>query len=169
MLPFRSILCPTDFSDHSYLALDAATELARHFQAELLLVHVIVPSVESSVIPGAVMASNILQPAEMRAATGETLSQIRKQRIPDNMPVREFVLEGAAADEISRKAGEENADLIVMGTHGLTGWRHLVFGSVAEKVVRLSACPVMTVPDPEKSSLESFPCRTQTELEASSS
>ncbi|MDY0096357.1 MAG: universal stress protein [Candidatus Vecturithrix sp.] len=169
MLPIRLILCPTDFSAQSLLALEAAVELAHHFRSELVLVHVIVPSIESSVIPGAIMASNIPKPAELPVATNESLDKIRRERIPDDIVVRECVLEGAAADEISRKAGEEDADLIVMGTHGLTGWRHLVFGSVAEKVVRLSTCPVMTVPDAEKNSLVLFPSTIQTEAEALSS
>jgi nucleotide-binding universal stress UspA family protein len=150
MLPLRRILCPTDFSAHSYLALEAAVELAQHFSAELLLVHVVIPSVEWSMAPGAMMASNIPGPLEVLASAKETLAKVRKDRTPDNVAVREIVLEGVAADEISRKAKEEKADIIVMGTHGLTGWRHLIFGSVAEKVVRLATCPVITVPDAQK-------------------
>ena len=52
---------------------------------------------------------------------------------------------GDASREIVRIAREEEADVIVIATHGLTGWRHLVFGSVAEKVVRLAECPVLTI------------------------
>jgi nucleotide-binding universal stress UspA family protein len=53
-----------------------------------------------------------------------------------------------AADEIIRIAGEEKADLIVIATHGFTGWKHFVFGSVAEKVVRIASCPVLTIRAP---------------------
>jgi len=132
------------------LALEAAVELAQHFSAELLLVHVVIPSVEWSMTPGSMMASNIPGPLEVLFNAKETLAKVRKERTPDNVIVREMVLEGAAADAISRKAREEKADVIVMGTHGLTGWRHLVFGSVAEKVVRQASCPVITVPDAQK-------------------
>jgi len=64
--------------------------------------------------------------------------------------VRQIVVLGGAADEIIRISGEEKVDLIVIATHGQTGWRHMVFGSVAEKVVRLAPCPVLTVRAPHK-------------------
>jgi nucleotide-binding universal stress UspA family protein len=57
---------------------------------------------------------------------------------------------GNPAEEITRVGAGEQVDLVVIATHGLTGWRHLVFGSIAEKVVRLSVCPVLTIPIPQE-------------------
>jgi len=68
------------------------------------------------------------------------------QRIPSELKSRKMLGNGDAADEIARIATTENADLIVISTHGLTGWRHLVFGSVAEKVIRLADRPVLVIP-----------------------
>jgi len=66
--------------------------------------------------------------------------------------VRQIVVLGEAADEIVRMSEEQRVDLIVIATHGQTGWRHMVFGSVAEKVVRLAPCPVLTIRAPHKES-----------------
>jgi nucleotide-binding universal stress UspA family protein len=79
--------------------------------------------------------------------------QLRKARaelIGKDVKVRTLVGHGPAADEIVLIAKKENADLIVISTHGSTGLERLVFGSVAEKVVRLSECPVLTVRQKEK-------------------
>jgi nucleotide-binding universal stress UspA family protein len=68
-----------------------------------------------------------------------------KSRIPKDVQSQAKIEQGEAADEILRAAREEGADVIVIATHGLTGWRHMVFGSVAEKVVRTAPCPVLTI------------------------
>ena len=71
--------------------------------------------------------------------------QIAKERISREVKSRNIVILGNAADEITRIAESENADIIVIATHGWTGWRRFIFGSVAEKVVRTSCCPVLTI------------------------
>ena len=70
-------------------------------------------------------------------------------KVPGGIGVTTRVIEGNPADQIVDFAKENEMDMIVMATHGLTGWRHFIFGSVAEKVVRLSRCPVLTIPAPE--------------------
>lgn len=86
---------------------------------------------------------------ELIGSSKKELDAVVEQRIPKELRVRPIVLQGNAADEIVRIADEEKVGLIVMATHGQTGWRRLVFGSVAEKVVRLAACPVLTVHAPQ--------------------
>lgn len=153
MLPFDTILCPLDFSESSYKALHNAAELAMHFQAKLLLVHVLAPipitPVASSLVP-AVMpiestaATEGVIRAQETAAT-ERLNVAAKQ-LPSGLKLRTAIGSGDAAEEIVRLAKTEAADLLVISTHGATGWRLLVFGSIAEKVIRLADRPVLVIP-----------------------
>ena len=150
MLPFRTILCPLDFSESSYKALDAASEVAAQFQAELVLVNVI-----PAAIPGipADPTYAFTGPEEYEKAarvSAEEQLTLVAQRIPSELKSRKVVGNGDAADEIARIANDEKADVIVIATHGLTGWRHLVFGSVAEKVIRSADRPVIVIPAHEK-------------------
>ena len=141
MLPFKKILCPTDFSESSYAALDAGKELADQFSSELLVVHVvdpipIVPSPEFNVV---------LYQEQLLSSAEDSLQRICRERLGESEQVRQIVLQGHAADEIVRLASKEAVDVIVIATHGRTGFQHLVFGSVAEKVVRTVSCPVLTI------------------------
>lgn len=152
MLPFKKILCTTDFSEPSYTGLKLANEMALHFSAELLLVHII--SLTPITVGGPVVDTNFdvtVYQEHLEASARRTLQEIMEQRISrDLIKCTPVVVSGYAADEIVRLASEEKADLIVIATHGLTGWRHFISGSVAEKVVRLSPCPVLTVRPPDK-------------------
>jgi nucleotide-binding universal stress UspA family protein len=80
----------------------------------------------------------------------ESLKEIVKDKITKKIKIHTRVVMGRAPDEIVSVAKKGKADLIVISTHGETGWRHLVFGSVAEKVVRFSSCPVLTIREPDK-------------------
>ncbi len=152
MLPFRKILCPTDFSDPAAKAIAAAGDLATHFSAELCLLHVVSP------IPVPMTENGDLSPAfdipsyenHLDASAKQSIHETAARLLPKDLAVTPLVGQGDAADEIVRIAKEQNVDLIVIATHGMTGWRHLIFGSVAEKVVRLSPCPVLTIRAPEK-------------------
>ena len=146
MLPFRTLLCPLDFSQPSYEALQNAIELAAHFQAGLVLVHVIpaaVPGIPAD--PSYAFAAAEGYQKTLKINAEEQLA-LAAQRIPAGVRSSTVIGNGDAADEIVRLAAEENTDLIVIATHGLTGWRHLIFGSVAEKVIRLAAVPVLVIP-----------------------
>jgi nucleotide-binding universal stress UspA family protein len=139
MFPAKKIVCPTDFSDGSFQALAEASELALQSGAEVYLLHVLAvipPSTE----PG------IPEPQTWRHSDAE--SELRKLATPltsKGIRVQCIVADGEEAEEIVRTAQEVGADLIVIATHGNTGWRHLAFGSVTEKVVRLASCPVLTI------------------------
>lgn len=147
MLQITKILCPTDFSEPSYKALAVANDMAMHFNAELILIHILSPVFiyPSAMAPGVIPTSSI-DDIDRDELANESLSMTLKERIPDSIKVRTILGKGNPSDEIVRKAVEEKVDLIVIGTHGFTGWRHLILGSVAEKVVRLAACPVLTIP-----------------------
>ena len=137
MFPLKKIVCPTDFSDASRQALGSAAELAAHFQAEVCMVHVLEAQPRD-------LAPHV-DAADMRAAVERELRKFAEILSQKNIRVDVVLGEGDAADEIVRIAHDEHADLIVIATHGITGWRHLAFGSVTEKVVRLAGCPVLTI------------------------
>jgi nucleotide-binding universal stress UspA family protein len=146
MLPIHRILCPLDFSEPSYKALQVAIEMASYFKAELLLTHFVAPSTPGvPADPLLAFAGNETYEQAAKRAAKEQLASASK-RIPAELKSRTVVGIGDAAEEIVRLAKTEAADLVVICTHGLTGWRHLVFGSVAEKVIRLSDRPVLVIP-----------------------
>jgi nucleotide-binding universal stress UspA family protein len=154
MLPFKRILCPTDFSEPSYEAIKAAGEMAFHFGSELCVLHVVspVPLVPMGAEPSGFNVS--LYERELEASSKRSLEEIINQMEWKHLKVRLIVLRGNAADEIVRVAEEEKAELIVIATRGRTGLDRLIFGSVAEKVVRFAKCPVLTVTSrPEKGEL----------------
>src|SRR5213594_1813560 len=137
MLPFRRIVVTTDFSASSLTAVPAAVELAAQFAAELLLVHVLPVDTPTpwDIPPYADFGLASLPlpeyEAQVRQEVDRRLSAVAA-KYASGAKVRCPVRRGDAATEIGRVAAEEKADLIVLTTHGWTGWRHLVFGSVAE-------------------------------------
>lgn len=155
MFPIEKILCPTDFSEPASKGLEAAVELAEKFSAELLLVHVIMPSAVtgSVMVVAGTVAEGFHTPLtiqELEKNAGEQMQKLAQELIPSRRTFRFRVLFGRPAEEIARLAEEEAVDLIVMASHGASGWGRIFFGSVAEKVVRLVECPVLTVKRPKK-------------------
>jgi nucleotide-binding universal stress UspA family protein len=150
MLPIKKIVCPTDFSEPSFKGIQAASELAQHFSAELILVSVVTPvyPIGAPGVPASYKVGEYHE--EMVDYATRSLEETEKEKIPEGVSTKRFVAQGNAADEIVKRAEDENADLIVIATHGWTGWRRLVFGSVAERVVRVAECPVLTVPKPKE-------------------
>lgn len=120
--------------------------MASHFKAELLLAHFVVsatPGIPAD--PMLAFAGEETYEQTAKNAAQEQLAIVAR-RIPSDLRSRSVVGIGDAADQIVRLANSEAADLIVIATHGLTGWRHLVFGPVAEKIVRLTDRPVLVIP-----------------------
>ena len=146
MLPVKKILCPTDFSEPSLVALETARELAEHFDAELRVLHVLALAPP---FPGGVVmvAAPDAYPsdAERFEVARERLDELIREHLPEHPRVVPEVRMGDAPHEIVFVAEQTDADLIVIGTHGETGWRHLAFGSVAETIVRMAHRPVLTV------------------------
>jgi nucleotide-binding universal stress UspA family protein len=148
MSPFRHILVATDFSECSSIALDTAIELAGRYGAALTLVHVFALPVYPymDIVP---MAIDIETPAR-EAADEELHKALAAART--QLPSARAVLKqaGAVWEQILVTAREVGADLIVLGTHGRTGVSHALIGSVAERVVRHSPVPVLTVCRPKR-------------------
>lgn len=163
MLPIRKILGSTDFSLAGYPAILTAGELAGHFGAELVLLHVVQPAPPEPLVPLERMAAlpdgsdtAKYERDEENQALDE-LNRLVAERLPEGLSCRALVRVGSAADEIVRLSESEEVDLIVIATHGRTGWRHLAFGSVAEKVVRTSTRPVLVVQSPSPAPPDSKP------------
>ena len=153
MLLFKKILCPTDFSEPSYKALKVADDLAKEFKSELILVHALSPLQAFPTAPEftsgqATAGGDILAqiPAEVERYALDSLVMTLKDKVSEDVNAKSELLHGNPADQIVRYAEESKVSAIIMGTHGFTGWRHLLLGSVTEKVVRLSSCPVLTIP-----------------------
>jgi len=132
----QKILWPTDFSLPSYEAFKTAKELAIKFSAELLAVHVIAP------LP---MVAAEVDEKVIERSSGEALRDAVAKRGGPRLEVRSFVVWGDPAKEIVRLADSEDVDLITIATHGQSGWQPHLFGSVAEKVVRLARYSVITI------------------------
>ena len=129
----KRILCPTDFSDNSADAIAYATGLAKGTGATLVFVHVAMPATPF----GAEHLYVVLE-----SATAELKKQIDGVKPTDpSVPFEHHLLEGHPADAIVEFAKHHDIDLIVIGTHGRTGLSRLLMGSIAEEVVRRSACP----------------------------
>jgi universal stress protein A len=145
MLKPHIILHPTDFSECSWYAFHIAVDLAKEHHALLLVLHVAETLGPENITFGE--ATTQLQPD---AYQHRLWDEFRRQipALPAEVVVRPLLAEGDAANAIDRTAREQHCDLIVMGTHGRTGLDHLLMGSVAERVVRHVACPILIVKVP---------------------
>jgi nucleotide-binding universal stress UspA family protein len=137
------ILCPVDFSPFSRHALDHAALLAARYQAELLVLHV-VPLMPSMLAVDAGLSGMPLGPVETEAVRREL--QAFAKPVEQRLHCQVVLREGPAAAGILHEAEEGGADLIVLGTHGRSGFERWMLGSVTEKVLRKAPCPVLTVP-----------------------
>lgn len=148
MIRIRSILVPLDLSDYAAHALPYARELAETFGATLHLLHV----VDSQwVVAGGAAAfpeygNNLL--SRFEAEGRKALIQIA-ETIPEKVEVTPAVRVGPPHVQIVQYAREQDIDLIVVATHGRSGLKHALIGSVAEKVVQMAPCPVLSLKNPE--------------------
>jgi nucleotide-binding universal stress UspA family protein len=149
MFPWKRILCPVDFSPSSRTALAYAADLCRESGGTLVALHVLEPIVD----PG----DYALHPVSLDDLEGQLLQrarealdeQVRTTGLAEDKALTR-VERGPAPSLIVRIADEEGAELIVIGSRGLTGIGHLILGSTAERVVRGATCPVMTVREPDR-------------------
>ncbi len=147
MLKIRKILVPTDFSAYSLEILDTAVDFARKFKASLVILHVVedLPLTQHPTV-SIVSVEEVLREMEKRAR--EKLKKIVAPKIKKRVPATYVVVRGTPFLEILRVSRQKKAGLILLTTHGRTGLSHLLMGSTAEKVVRKSSCPVLTVRPP---------------------
>jgi nucleotide-binding universal stress UspA family protein len=149
MLKIKKILCPIDFSEPSLKGLEVGVDLATLFKAKLDVVYVL------PILPATAKDANLQfaipeYERMIHIDAEQQLQAVVSQRVSKNLKTRTLIGHGNPAHEIVRLAQEEKADLIVIATHGHTGFHHLVVGSVAEKVIRLAPCPVLAVREPRK-------------------
>jgi len=142
MVQIRQILCPLDFSDVSRHALDHARAIARQYASTLTLLHV------CPLMPAAAAAPGLpLVPVPMPTHTVlDSMQRFAETEVGTGIPMQFEIGEGDAASEILDRAASMPSDLIVMGTHGRSGFERLVLGSVTERVIHKAKCPVLTVP-----------------------
>jgi len=143
---FKTILVATDFSRASEHALEYAQALARSFGGTLHLLHVVPDPVLASAWSDAYAYDLTALGERLRVEAVQQLVA-RAQSIRDVSVTTEAII-GVPATLISLTAAERGVDLIVMGTHGRSGFSHLFLGSVAERVVRTAPCPVLTMREP---------------------
>jgi nucleotide-binding universal stress UspA family protein len=146
MIELHHILCPTDFSDFSRHAFDHALAIATWYKSTITLLHVrpVAPVVAFAAGIGAA-PSSLLTAADRDAALA-AMRRFAETEAGPSGKIRFEVAEGSAATEILDRALAKACDLIVMGTHGRSGFERLLLGSVTEKVLRKAACPVLSVP-----------------------
>lgn len=137
----NKIVVPTDFTPHSERAMAFAAALAQKFGASVTLIHVI----ESFTYSVTDTVQIIDHYAALKTIAEPLLEEMRKKLEKQKIKAKSVLTRGTPYDDIVRTARRNGADLIVMGTHGRTGVRHLLMGSVAERVLRLAHCAVLTV------------------------
>ena len=143
MEKIEKILVPVDFSEHASKAIDVAVGLARVFGSKITLLHCYQINVGGVSPYGLVIPESLDR--NVRDAASRKLSELRSKVEAAGVGVEDVVTPIFPSEAICNKAEELSADLIVMGTRGLTGLRHVLLGSVAERTIRTAPCPVLTV------------------------
>ncbi len=149
MIEIKRILCPTDYSEFSRHAFEQALLLARWYGAEVTALHVYAVPMAMVAIPGGATTVPVDHTAMAAVHMAEHLTEMSRFIEAANtagVKVDPLVLEGGVIDSIVEQAASLEADLIVMGTHGRSGFERLLLGSVTERVLRKAPCPVLTVP-----------------------
>ena len=150
MLEIKTILHPTDFSESSKHAMTYAIALSQEFNAKLCLLHVI-EEISSALYFDMLQAPPLTQlMINIEKQAKQALDEILPAELRGKLPTDYILRKGVPFVEILQCASQVKADMIVLGTHGRTGLKHALFGSVAEKVVRKASCPVLSVRHPEQ-------------------
>ncbi len=148
-LQFSKILVPIDFSDFSKSALKYAVTFAQQYHSKLILIYVMEPVI----YPPDFSMGQITLPTvnfEMDKRAKEELDKLAESEISSLVQVQTVIKTGKPFVEIIETAKEEDADLIIISTHGHSGVEHILFSSTADKVVRKAPCPVLTLREPIK-------------------
>jgi nucleotide-binding universal stress UspA family protein len=137
----KKILVPVDFSSYSDQVVDYAATMAQGFKARVILMHVVEPfhySVTDTL-------NVINHDRALKTIAASLLDNSCKMLRERGLSVDIHLTSGSPHREIVKKSHQDKVNMIIMGTHGRTGLEHILFGSVAEKVLRLATCPVLTV------------------------
>ena len=147
MLNFNIIVVSTDLSDYSLRALPYAIGLAERFEAKLKIVCVHEPTLQVSDVAWVGIDTRAADEA-MAKETRAALDKIIREQVPDGLDAEAEVLTGNPVESIVNYARDNNADLLVLCTHGRGGLSHMLMGSTAEALVRRAPCPVLTLRQP---------------------
>jgi nucleotide-binding universal stress UspA family protein len=139
----RTILVPIDFSPNAEAVLDWAAHLAEEHGSRLVLLHAYHLPVDFQQLEGAYLPPDFW--AQVKSDAAQNLDRYATRLRERKLTVETVIREGYPASVIEEEARERHADLIVIGTRGHTGLKHLLLGSVAERVVQKAPCPVLTV------------------------
>ena len=139
----QRILVPLDFSESAESILAWAGHLAKEHGSTVMLLHVYHLPVEFQQLEGAYLPPDFW--ASVKAEAEESLARLEAELGQRGVEVETVVCEGYAATVIVEEAKARDVDLIVIGTHGLSGLKHLLLGSIAERVVQKAPCPVLSV------------------------
>ncbi|MBU0479601.1 MAG: universal stress protein [Proteobacteria bacterium] len=144
MTEYKRIMIPVDFSENSPKLLQAGVDVAEKFQAELFIVFVVQSFEDYSGffvphMPIAQFEEEMLQSAEQK------MDNFLHENLKTSLTCHRKVLKGDVAEELARYAAETKVAMIIMGTHGYKGLERVLFGSVAEKIVKTAPCPVLTI------------------------
>ena len=145
-IEIRRILIPLDFSHHAEAILEWGAHLAKEHGSQVILVHAYHLPVEFQQLEGAYLPPDFW--TNVKTEAQQVLERHAEQLRAQGVAVETVVREGYPATVIQEEAEEQHADLIVIGTRGLSGLKHLLLGSVAERVVQKAPCPVLTVKTP---------------------
>jgi nucleotide-binding universal stress UspA family protein len=146
VIEIRRILCPVDYSEHSRRALDYAIGIARWYDSTVTVFHVVSLSPAMAYSTPVAFPAPAWLPATDRTRIFGALKEFARAEGGSIVPIEVDVGEGNPATEILAKSTAMSNDLLVLGTHGLSGFDRLLLGSVTEKVLRKAACPVLSVP-----------------------
>lgn len=145
-MKIETILVATDFSDTAKKAMDTAVDMARHFEAQLVILHaynVEIPIASPMMTGGYILPDGFFEEIGKQARL--QVEAAAKEITDKGVSAVGVAIDEPAALAVVDEAKRRNADMIVMGTRGLTGLKHMALGSVADKVVRTAPCPVLTV------------------------
>jgi len=142
MIKLKKILCPIDFSACSTYALTYAIDLSLKDHASLYLIHVMETYMGD--IGDILKQINLLLDDKQTDSLKMRLINLIPDEIRTNISIDTLVVKGTPFVEIIKAAKDHQVDLIVMGTHGKTGLEHILIGSVAERVIQRSPCPVLS-------------------------
>jgi universal stress protein A len=143
MREVKAVLVATDFSEHGHQAVEAAIAIARTFEARIEVVHAFQTPVPIVSPYEVVVPAGFIEQA--REAAAKNLGAVVDRISSEGIPVKPHLTEVPAAPAIARLAKELDVDLVVIGTRGHTGLKHVLLGSVAERTIRLAPCSVLTV------------------------
>ncbi|UJS18219.1 MAG: universal stress protein [Candidatus Jettenia sp.] len=148
MTTLKKILCPIDFSPCSTYALNYAIDLSMKDQASLYLIYVIETHINN--------VGDVVKQIDLSLEDQQTdnlkirLINLIPGKTREKIYVDTFIVKGIPFVEIIKAAKDKQVDLIIMGTHGRTGLKHILIGSVAERVIQKAPCPVLSIRLPEQ-------------------